>query len=179
MAKAPKKKSTATAKKVEKKTEIPVRKTSASRALGPIDELERMYERMFPRGWLRPHHWDWDFPSFRDFAERFETKVPKVDVIDRDAEVLVRAEIPGVEKENLDVSLSDNMVTIKGSTSHEEKEEKGDYYRSEISRGSFSRTLTLPADVDGAKAKATFKNGVLELVLPKLADSRRRSITVE
>jgi HSP20 family protein len=89
------------------------------------------------------------------------------------------AEIPGVEKKDLDVSLSDSVVTIKGSTSHEGKEEKGDYHRSEISSGSFFRTLTLPADVDGAKAKATFKNGVLELVLPKLAYSRRRSILVE
>jgi HSP20 family protein len=75
--------------------------------------------------------------------------------------------------------LTENVVTIKASISHEEKEEKGDYYRSEISRGSFSRTLTLPANVDGAKAKATFKNGVLELVLPKLEDPRRRSIPVE
>ena len=179
MAKAPRKKSASPNKKVEKKSDVPIRKTPASRALGPIDELERMYERMFPRGWLRPHHWDWDFPGFRDFAEGFETKVPKVDVIDRDEEVLVRAEIPGVEKKDLDVSLSDNTVTIKGSTSHEEKQEKGDYFRSEISTGSFSRTLTLPADVDGAKAKATFKNGVLELLLPKLADSRRRTITIE
>lgn len=177
MAKTPRKKFASPKKKVEKKADVPIRKTPASRSLGPIDELERMYERMFPRGWLRPHHWD--FPGFRDFAEHFETKVPKVDVIDRDEEVLVRAEIPGVEKKDLDVSLSDNTVTIKGSTSHEEKQEKGDYFRSEISTGSFSRTLTLPADVDGAKAKATFKNGVLELLLPKLADSRRRTITIE
>jgi HSP20 family protein len=71
------------------------------------------------------------------------------------------------------------MITIKGSTRREEKEEKGEYYRCEISRGSFARTVALPDNVDSSKAKATFKDGILELVMPKREQSKRRTIAVE
>jgi HSP20 family protein len=106
-------------------------------------------------------------------------KFPRVDIIDRDAEVEVRAELPGVEKKDLDVSLSDNTVTLKGSTRHEEKEEKGDYYRSEITTGSFARTLTLPGNVDSDRAKATFRDGILVLTVPKVEQSKRHTVPVE
>jgi HSP20 family protein len=93
--------------------------------------------------------------------------------------VIVKAELPGVDKKDLDISVTQNTVTIKGTTSHEEKEEKGDYYRCEMSHGSYSRTLSLPADVDEKKSKAKFKNGVLELTLPKLKKSKRHTVKVE
>ena len=67
----------------------------------------------------------------------------------------------------------------KRKTKHEEKEEKGDYYRSEISRGAFSRTITLPDNVDSEGAKATFENGMLEMTLPKTGKARRHTITIE
>jgi len=102
-----------------------------------------------------------------------------VDVIDRDDEVVVKAELPGVEKKDLDVSVTETSVTIKGTTSHEEKEEKGDYYRCEISRGAYARTVALPSYVDADKAKASFKDGVLELTLPKVEKSKRRSIEIK
>jgi HSP20 family protein len=100
-------------------------------------------------------------------------------VIDRDNEVVVKAELPGVDKKDIDISVTQNTVTIKGTTSHEEKEEKGDYYRCEISRGSYSRTLSLPADVDEEKTKAEFKDGILELTMPKKKKSKRHTIKVE
>ena len=162
-----------------KTTEVAPSSASA-RALSPFEEMDRLFERMeslVPRGWLRPLRWE--RPGFGELVSRLEMPLPKVDVIDRDNEIVVRAEVPGVNKDDLDVSVTDNAVTIKGSTSHEEKEEKGDYFRSEISRGSFSRTVGLPGDVDSAAAKASFKDGVLELVMPKVAKSRRRSIKVE
>jgi HSP20 family protein len=102
-----------------------------------------------------------------------------VDVIDRDTEVVVRAELPGITKDDLDVSLSDNTLTIRASTQHEKKEEKGHYYRREMSRGEFQRSLRLPANVEGDKTKASFKDGILELVVPKAASSKRQTIKVE
>jgi len=105
--------------------------------------------------------------------------MPNVDVIDREDEILVRAELPGVDRKDVDVSLSDSLVTIKGSSNHEEKEEKGNYSRREMSRGTFSRTIALPGEVDGSKAKATFSDGVLELTLPKMEKSRRQKIRVD
>ena len=163
---------------VEKKgQEIQVQRAAPARALSPIEDIERMFDNLFRRGFMRPFHWDW--PSWSELAAPLEDKLPRVDVIDRDEEIVVRAEVPGVDKDNLDVTLSDNTITIKGSTRHEEKEEKGNYYRCEISQGSFARTVVLPADVDGSKAKASFKDGLLEVTLPKVTPAQRHTIKVE
>src|SRR4030065_2717948 len=119
--------------------------------------MDRMFDQYFRRGLMRPGRFEW--PSFSELALP-EMKLPKVDVIDRENEVVVKAEIPGVEKKDLDISLTESTVTIKGSTQREQKEEKGDYYRAEISRGAFTRTVSLPCEVDTNKAKATFNNGM-------------------
>lgn len=145
--------------------------------LNPFEEMERMFEGMSSRGWMRPS--DWFSPAWAETGTRLETKIPKVDVIDRDDEIFVKAEIPGVKKKDLEVTVSDNAVTIKGSTKEEEKEERGDYYRCEIQEGSFSRTVLLPSDVDGDKAKASFNDGILELTLPKVARAKKRSIKLD
>ena len=146
-------------------------------ALSPIQEMDRLFEGFFPRGWMRPFRGEW--PSWSEAAAPFEARMPKVDVIDRDNEVVVRAVVPGIAKKDLDVSVSDDTVTIKGETKHEEKEEKGDYYRCETSHGAFSRTVALPHYVNADGAKAQFKDGILELTLPKVEKAKRRSIRVE
>lgn len=153
-----------------------IQKATPARALSPYEEMDRLFDNFFQRGWMRP--WRFEWPSLPELTT-LEGKIPKVDVVDRDNEVIVRAEVPGVEKKDLDVSVSDNAVTIKGSTRREEKEEKGDYYRHEISVGSFCRAVALPADVDGSKAKASFKDGVLELTLPKVEKRKRHSVKLD
>lgn len=115
----------------------------------------------------------------RLFDDFFPDIGPSVDVIDRDDEVVVRAEVPGFRKEDIEISVSGDLLTLSGATSREEKEERGTYYRAEITRGAFSRTLMLPAEVDDSKAKATMRDGLLELRLPKVERSRRRTITIE
>lgn len=145
--------------------------------MSPFEEMDRFMESFFPRRWMHPFRWD--FPSLAELGAPFEGHLPRVDIIDRDNEIVLRAEVPGVEKEDLDVSVTGNTVTIKGSTRHEEKEDKGDYHRSEIRRGSFSRKVGLPAAVDSDKASANFKDGILELTLPKVEKSRRKSITID
>jgi HSP20 family protein len=161
---------------VEKK-DVVVRKGEVQKAPArmpsPFDEMERMFEEVLGRGWLRPFRWE------RPFGAELALMAPKVDVVDRDEDVLVRAEVPGVNKEDIEVSISGNMLTVKGETKREEKEEKGDYYRAEISRGSFARTVSLPAEVDESKAKAALKDGVLELTLPKVERSKRRTIKID
>ena len=97
---------------------------------------------------------------------------PKLDVIDRDNTVLVRAEVPGVRKNSLEVEASDLYVKIKGTVEHEETREDEHYRIAETSRGAFERTVSLPSEVDSAKAKASFKDGVIEVTLPKLDRSR-------
>ncbi len=173
--------------KKDTKKDVPVskekremQKSHRGRRLSPFDEMEREMDRWFGRfghGWMRPFHWG--RPFWSDLEAPFEGMVPSVDVIDRDEEVVVRVELPGVDKKNLEVSLSDDSLTIKGSTKTEQEEEKGDYYHREVSSGSFSRTVRLPAEVDGEKVKSSFKDGILELTLPKVKKAKRQTIKVE
>lgn len=160
-----------------KETAQEIQKVTPARAMSPFEEMEQIFSRFFHRDWLWPMRRE--FPSWSELAASFEGKLPRVDVIDRDAEIVVKAEVPGIKKEDIEVSVTDNTITIKGSTRREEKEEKGEYYRCEISRGSFARTVALPDNVDSSKVKATFKEGVLEVVMPKVEKSKRRTIAVE
>lgn len=160
-----------------KESKQEVQKAEPTRALSPFEEMDKYFESHFPSGWLRP--FQWPRMSWGELAAPFEGKTPNVDVIDRENVVIVKAELPGVDKKDIDVSVTKNTVTIKGKTSHEEKEEKGDYYRCEISRGAYSRTLPLPSEVDEEKAKANIKDGILELTLPKVEKAKRKTIKVE
>lgn len=164
--------------------ESPRNVETPNRMLTPFEEMDRIMDRIFegmaPRGLFRSLAFD--RPFFSDLARQFSldlVRAPSVDVVNREEEILVRAEVPGVEKDKLQVSVTDNVLTIRGECSHEDKTEDGDYYRKEISRGMFSRSMTLPSDVDGSQAKATFRNGVLELKLPKITKSRRHTIDIE
>ena len=113
-----------------------------------------------------------------DFKSFFEGRPPSVDVIDGDTQIVARAEVPGVDKEDLEVSVSDRSLTIKGQTRFEEEKTEGDIHRREIRTGAFTRTVTLPDAVDGRKTKATYKDGVLELKMPKLKPSRKHDIKI-
>jgi HSP20 family protein len=98
---------------------------------------------------------------------RFGTFAPHIDISESDKDITVSAELPGMDEKNIEVSLSDDMLTIKGEKK-EEKEDKGkDYYRKERSYGSFSRTIPLRVEVQADKVDATFKKGVLTVTLPK------------
>lgn len=163
------------AHEAKKEGKSQIQKAEPAHILSPFEEMDRLFDAYFNRGWLRPFQW----PSVSKAAAPFEGRMPNVDLIERDDEIVVKAELPGVDKKDLDVSVTRNSVTIKGSTRHEEKEEKGDYHRCEISHGSYLRTMTLPADIDEERTRATFKDGMLELTLPKLEKSKRRTVRVE
>jgi len=162
--------------KLKPETELKeVRKVEPTRTLTPFEEIDRYFENLFPRGWLRPSRWEW--PT--EVAAPFGGKLPKVDVVDREKEVLVRAEVPGVEKDKLEISVTETSVTIKGTAHHEEKEEKGEYYRCETTHGEFARTVALPAEVDSEHTKAKYKDGVLEITLPKVKKAHRHTVDIE
>lgn len=143
----------------------------------PWDDMEHWFNEFGGRGWLRPFSWEWPSKMF-DESGPFEGRMPKVDMLDRESEYVIRAELPGVKKEDIEVTLTENTVTIEATTSHEEKEEKGKYYRREMSRGEFRRSLTLPGSVDDARASADFKDGVLELTLPKTQKAAGKKVKV-
>ncbi len=147
-----------------------------SRMLAPLAEMERMLSD-FRRDWLRPSLWEW--PHFPEMPSVFEGRFPSIDVVNRDKEVVVKAEVPGIEKDDLEVSISDRNLTIKGQSRQEEKQEEGELFRQEIRSRSFSRVITLPAEVDAKKAKASYKDGVVELTLPKVRKSTTHKVQVD
>jgi HSP20 family protein len=141
-----------------------------SRDLTPFEEMDRLFSKLFEGGLIRPFEWTG--------MRHFEEQMPRVDVIDREGELVVKAQLPGVRKEDVDISLSDEYLTIKGKT-HEEKEEKGAFYRAEIRHGSFSRTIHLPSVVNAEKAEAGFDKGVLEIRLPKIEQIRKHKVPIK
>jgi HSP20 family protein len=126
-----------------------------------------------------------DFDRFIDrfFSKDFEIwegqREFNVDIYEDADNVVIKAEIPGVNKEDISVSLTDDTVTISGKKTEEKKIEKENYYRKEIRTGSFSRSFTLPCAVDREKVKATYKNGVLEIVLPKSEKEKAKEVKIE
>lgn len=158
------------------RTEEAARAEHKGRALAlryPFDELERLYESVFPQGWLR------EWPAFERLNPFLGQRMPAVDVIDHDNEVIVRAEVPGMRKEDLKVTVTDDTLTLAGSLEHKEEEKRDNYYYRELHSGNFTRKLTLPANVDASMVNAKMKDGVIEIVLPKREPTKRRSVNVE
>lgn len=144
-------------------------------ALTPFDEIERLFDELLPASMFRIGR---SPLATRNLVAR-QARVPSIDLLERDEEIIFRAEVPGMSKDDLDISVDENSVTLRGTLSHEETESEGEYYRQEISRGEFARSIPLPSAVDTEKAKASLDNGVLELVLPKLEGAKRRRVRIE
>jgi HSP20 family protein len=136
-------------------------------------DMDRMMEDFFGRR-MRP----W-WPERWSRREVMELEAPAVDLFEDKNEIVIKAELPGMEKENVEVKLTDHMLTIKGEKKKEEEVKEENYYRSERSYGSFIRTLELPADVHADKVKASFKNGVLEVRLPKTEEAKTKEVKVK
>lgn len=127
----------------------------------PFRELERFFEE--------------DWIPFVPVRHRFE---PAVDVYETDKEVIVETSLAGFKPEEIEVEAEDDYVTIKGETKEEKEEKKKNYYRREVRRGNFVRTVALPATVKSAKAKAEFKDGMLKITLPKEAVPKKKKVKV-
>lgn len=127
------------------------------------DEIDRMFEDFFTGR-----------PGLARIGEGL--RVPSVDIEETDTAVVVRAELPGVKKENLDIEVTPEALTLKAETG-EEKEERGKrYYRKERSWGMFQRTIPMPVEIKADQAKASLKDGLLEVTLPKVAPEKKEEV---
>ena len=104
---------------------------------------------------------------------------PSIDVYEEKDDIVVKAELPGMDKNDIEVNLSDSHLTLKGEKKKEEKVEEENYYRCERSYGAFMRSVDLPAAVQADKIKASFKNGILEVRVPKSEDAKAKEIKVK
>ena len=103
---------------------------------------------------------------------------PSVDIYENDDNIVIKAEIPGVDKDNIHVDLKGRVLTLKGERKNETEVNEDRFYRRELSYGRFERAFTLPAEVDPAKVKADFKDGVLKVEVPKPEEQKPRQITI-
>lgn len=124
----------------------------------PLKEFENLHDRL-------SKYFD-DFSNFGvNFSDNFS---PRIDVAEDEKNINVVAEIPGVKKENIKITLQDNILTIEGEKKKETESKDRNFYRSERSFGSFKRCFTLPAEVDSDKVQAKFEDGMLNIQLKKL-----------
>ncbi len=148
-----------------KKTSKELVKVEPTREVSLIDEFERMVEDFF----RRPFSW---FPRLR--MPEFEMVSPSVDIFEEGDEIVVKSELPGMKKDDIDIRLTEDSITISGEKKKEEKVERKDYYRLERSYGSFCRSFRLPTEIQIDKAKAQFKDGILEVRIPKSEEAKKK-----
>jgi HSP20 family protein len=161
---------------------VPVRHATAERPgplapRWPLTALERELDRLFddfrrsffPRGWG---------PEATILSE-VGLSLPAIDVFEKDDMLVVKADIPGMSKDDLEIELTESVLTIRGEKRREEEHKEHDYYRSERAFGRFSRTVELPPGLKTAEAKATFKDGVLEICAPRTEEAKHRRVKVK
>ncbi len=139
----------------------------------------------------------WDFDIFPDF-ERLRREIdrmfedflptrregelmimPKIDLFESDNDVILKAELPGLKKDNIDVTVTEDEVHLKGERKEETETKKGSYVRKEINYGKFERVVALPAEIDPEKVQAEFKDGVLEIKMPKKEEAKKKVKKIE
>lgn len=120
-----------------------------------------------------------DFPFARSFVlDRESAAVPAVDILEKNGNLILRAELPGISEKDIELKLDGSVLTLKGERRLEDESKREDYHRIESFHGAFSRSFTLPETVEREKIKADFKNGVLTVTIPQKPELKPREIPV-
>ena len=136
--------------------------------------MEEFFEDFPPRRWMEtfePMGWKW--PIGIDYERAF-----RLDVVDHDKELVVRAELPGVNKEDVKVEILGDRLVIEAERKFEEEEEKENFYRHELGWGKLMRTVALPEEVDSDNVHAELKEGILHITLPKIRVAEKHTVKV-
>jgi HSP20 family protein len=130
------------------------------------DEMNRMFQEFFRGGTGEEAGWG------------LRTWTPAVDIYDTDDALVLKAELPGVSKDDVSIEIYNNTLILRGERKHEAEVKEGDYYRAERAYGTFQRSFVLPTLVDQDKVQATYTDGVLELRLPKSEAAKPKRIAI-
>jgi HSP20 family protein len=129
--------------------------------------MDRFFDQSFGR-----------FPMFRESGDDFGAASLGLDVYETGSEFVVKAQLPGVDPKDVDISVDDDVLTIKGEFEQKDEVKQDQFLRRELRYGSFQRALRLPPTVDAEKAEAQFEHGMLKLTLPKKPEARARSLKI-
>lgn len=136
-----------------------------------VANMRSLMDRLFDQSFGR-------FPMFRETGEEFGATTLGLDVFETGSEFVVKAQLPGVDPKDVDISVDDDILTIKGEFEQKEEVTQDQFLRRELRYGSFQRSLRLPPSVDAEKAEAQFEHGMLKLTLPKKPEARARSLKI-
>ena len=131
-----------------------------------LDHFSNRFQRFFD-----------EFPGFQNVSQ--DSFSPRIDISENEKSILIDAEIPGVPKENLKLTLQDNILTIEGEKKKRSEEKEKNFYREERSFGKFKRSFTLPVEVDSDNVDAKFNDGTLEIKLNKLEPKVEKEKVIE
>jgi len=154
-------------------TNIPVRYQTSGH---PIAALQRETNRLFDdflRGSMTPFA-----SAFGPFSDLAGSGWPQIDIDESDNEIRITADLAGLDREDVDVSVADGVLTLRGEKKREDEDVGRHHYRRECFYGSFSRSVAVPAEVDLEQIEATMKSGVLRIRMPKLGDHKSRGRTI-
>ena len=157
-----------------RKIEPRKRAIDVRRTMPLTHSMEEFFEDFPPRRWMEtfgPLGWNW--PIGIDYERAF-----RLDVVDHDEELVVRAELPGVEKEDVNVTIAGDRLLIEAEREFEEEDERDDFYRHELGYGKLMRTVVLPVEVDADKIHAELKEGILKVTLPKVRVAEKHTVKV-
>jgi HSP20 family protein len=138
----------------------------------PLRELERMRREM-------DRVWDSFFERRPARVEEVSELLPTLDISETKNEYVVKAELPGMDPKEIDISLTNDLLTIKGEKKQEKEEKEENYHLIERSYGSFTRSVRLPGQVQSDKINANFKNGILKVTLPKTEEAKKKEIKIK
>lgn len=167
-------------------TKLPVQSekaTAPSRSSDwmPFEIMRREIDRLFDD--FHPFDWRGAFPRTLGTLERTARRgawavVPAMDLVEKETEYEITAELAGTDEKNVDIKVANNLLTIKGEKTEEKEEKKKDYFLSERRYGSFQRSFQLPQGIDAEKIEATFAKGILTVKLPKTAEAQKAEKTI-
>lgn len=148
----------------------PRRRLIPWRPFGEMEEMERPFDNLF--------NWPSSPAIWRRMPSMEMAWAPAIDVFEKNDRFVVKAELPGMKQKDINVSVVSNSLTIRGERTAESEVEREDYYYSERSYGSFSRSIDIPPDVDAKKIEANYDDGVLEIDLPKIPGTKPKKVSV-
>ena len=149
---------------------LPKKDRETGRAVRPFGHgMEEFFENTFPRRWMEGlfDPYAWRPPMISGFDEKLDV-FPKVDILDKDEALIVRADVPGIKKEDLEITIAGDRLVFEAKREFEEEQNEEEFVRHEMAYGRLYRAVHLPVEVLGDKAQAELKDGVLEITLPKV-----------
>ncbi len=140
-------------------------------ATDPFRVLQQRMNRLFEEPFMPM--------AFQEEPFTLTTWTPSCDIYETDGEIIVKAELPGLKKEDVKVTIENNVLTIRGERKFEEEAKREDYYRIERSYGEFLRIFTLPMSIDAKKISAEFKDGMLKVALPRMEEAKPKAVDIK